>query len=112
MGLVSAASSTVWLKKNVTLEASQTLVVDVIPSIGFNFVHYFLRFENLTGNKAKSLNLEAQKVDGSITDLVYSKFGNTVNIEINTFENSGLFQLEIVNNETEKIVVRLARLTL
>jgi len=112
MALVAAASTSPWLKRKVSIGASSTKVIDFLPITTFKWVHYMLRIENSTGSKAKSLNLEAQKVDSLIKDIIFAKFGNTVDIEINAKESSGQFQLEIVNNEAEALEVRLARLTL
>lgn len=112
MSLVISASSTTWLKKKISIPASSTLVVDSLPFAPFKFAHYIVRIQNSTGSKAKSLNLEAQKVDNILRDLIFGKFGNSVDIEINTKSVSGQFQLEIVNNELEDLEVRFARLIL
>lgn len=112
MSLTLSASSTTWLKKKVSVSASSTKVIDNLPYAAFRFAHYIMRIENSTGSKAKSLNLEAQKVDNNLRDLVFGKFGNSVDVEITTKEVAGQFQLEIVNNETEDLDIRFARLVL
>jgi len=112
MSLVFSATSNVWQKKKGSLSASSAVIVDTFVASSFDGAEYFLLFKNLAGDLVKSLKLSVQKVDGDTKDLVYSRYGDNVKVDVSTALSAGSFELTFTNNELFTVEYRLARLQL
>ncbi len=83
------------------IPANSTLIVDTELLSQFDNIEYSFAIKKLT--LAKTLKMLVLKADVSVKDQVYSRHGDSINIELNTLSNGTDFSLEIINHEAVSV---------
>ena len=94
-----------WRKFSDTVSSSSTLVVDTVPLADITRLIYEFNFSANTFSDVKSLKLTLHKVDGDLEDIISSRFGGPLNLEINANVSGSDVEIELVNNESFDIDV-------
>jgi len=110
MSFVTAAYRPLWRKKAGTITGSSSGVIDTFSAASFTHADYILTITNLANTLTKSLKISVNKADGDVTDLVYAKFGDSINIAVSSALNAGQFELTMDNNEAFDLVWALTRI--
>ena len=112
MSLVVSASSSVWQRSRVIVDANTTKVVDTLPILNFGFVHYYVHIRDVDSTRANSFQISVQRDDTGLTEIVFAKFGSQLDFDITSAEVGGQLQLSLENNEAFNVEFRFARLIL
>ena len=100
-----------WIKKNTTVAAQSTKIVDSIPVAKFSRAEYVVSYKNAINDKKKSLKLSAEIQGSEVFDSVYARLGD-LDVGINTLITGSNMELKVTNNELFLIDVKFARLRL
>jgi len=109
MGPAGPAGDSFWQKITVTVPASSTLAVDTALLSSFRTGEYAVNFYNGTLLKTKSLKMLINNDDAGISDQVYAKRGDALNVAISAVESGPNFLLNVTNNELSSVDVVLIR---
>lgn len=80
---------------------NSTVIVDAELLSQFENIEYSFVIKKLT--LAKTLKMLVLKADALVKDQVYSRHGDSINIELNTLSNGTDYSLQIKNNEAVSV---------
>jgi len=113
LGLINGFSSSLWRKKRVTADQSNTTIADIVPLATFKSITYIITIHNVANSKFTTFNLTVLNDGVSIKDALSGKLlSGSINFEINSTTNASNFELEIINNESFDLLVEIASLRL
>lgn len=101
------SNSAIWTSTTVNGLATSTFVADTVALSTFNRISYIISIKSTTG--IKSFNMSVFKVGASVSDSIYNRYDNGLDVEVNAIISGSDAQLEIVNNEAEGIEVNFLR---
>lgn len=84
-----------------TIPANSTVIVDAELLSQFDNIEYSFVVKKL--NSSKSLKMLVLRTDLILKDQVYSRIGDSINIELNTISNGIDYSLEVKNNESVSV---------
>ena len=101
-----------WAKKEETVLATSSKVVDLLALSSFSKLEYIVEYRDTTSSKTKTLKMAVTNGDTEVCDSVYAKQGDPMDIAITARRTASNFELEITNNEAFDIDLSFARLKL
>ena len=99
----------IWSKKERTVSASTTLVVDSIPLARFKKLEYVVNIEEVGGSKSIGFKFPVFNTESGVNHQVYAKAGDSIDYEIQAKVNGSECEIEVTNNESYSIAVNLVR---
>jgi len=112
-GQLDKVGSSPWIEVSDSIPASSSKTVDSILNSSFESIKYLFTAFNSTNSAYESLEINVLNNGGSYKETISGKLkAGGLNIDIDTNNNSGTFELIITNNESFEVQARLARLLL
>ena len=99
-----------WRKITVSAPASSPIIVDQLAVGIFNTAEYTINITNSTSNLTRTMKMLVHNQNGIISDTVYGRIGQGLNIAVSAVNTAGNMQLIVTNNEVNAIDVKVARL--
>ena len=112
MALQDGFSPSFWRKERRTITSSQTINTLSVSTESFRTAKYIFSFWNDSENKAKSMEMIVNNINSAITDSIYGRLGNVINVNVDAKINGGNMFIEITNNESYTVELDLAFITL
>lgn len=95
---------------NVTVTSSSSVEVDSIDLADFKHARYSCNVRDVSDTITKSFHMNVhQKADTSIREVVYGKFGDSIDYEVATSISAGSCKITVTNNEAFDIQFRFQR---
>jgi hypothetical protein len=110
MAIVSAAFSNRWSRTEHVVSTAQTLDIDTNLFSEFYGTKYYIQAFNEANNLYKSLELIATRQGSEVSDSVFGKIGDTIDLEINFNLSGSIAVLTVTNNESFPVSVVLTKL--
>lgn len=108
MGL--SRKKSLWKNLSASLAVLETKTIDSIPFTEISAVKYVIRSKG--GGKVSLLEMIVSKYNGGISDAVYSKLGDFLDVNYNVLVQGSDVILQAINNESFVIEVSVKKLTI
>jgi len=95
------------ITKKATLIAGETKIVDKIPLTKFKAVDYLIALES--NSLSKVFKIYVRKKGSTVSDQLFAKNGDAIDIEANPIVNGSDFELQIINNEINGLNLSFVR---
>ena len=102
-----------WEKASSTVTASSTGVIDTVANTAFESLKYIISIFNSANTSYRSLEISILNANGGYKETRNARLqDNGPNVAINTINNAGNLELQVVNNESYDIQVTIGKITL
>lgn len=108
MSLVLSASSNVWFKKKMPIQAGQTVVIDSLPAATTTRAHYKISFTN--GTNFREFDFDLRKDSSGFVDTVTGKTGSGLSYSIESAVSGSQIEVRLENNEAFDFSLSFARI--
>jgi hypothetical protein len=108
---LSAAGSSPWNLINATALASSTTTIDTVSNANFESIKYHVVSYNSVESRFKTFEINILNNNGSYRESISHKIGS-FSFDVNTVNNAGSLELQIVNPNAFEITFKLGRLIL
>ena len=95
-----------------SIPAGATKIIDTVPLVNFRLLEYTFRASNSPNTKTKGLKMTVRVTDSTVSDQVYSRGGDAINMSIDATISGPNVNLVLQNFEAFTLNYGLIRATL
>lgn len=92
-----------------TIPSGDTLDFDIMPYSTFDAVEYLIKIKRQSSDLVKALTLVGSKKNSDVSDQIYSKVGEEINVDANFLKDGTDTKLRLVNNESFDVDVSILK---